>query len=96
MATTHPARAPQREERDAKIAHRVNNKLQYFQSLPDDALIDTWVVSALLARSRASIWRDVANCRLAQPVRIGSRSTRWRAGDVRAAMKGGTAMVGGQ
>lgn len=70
------------------IAQRVKRSLEIFPSLPDDALIEIRPVCALLGRSSASIWRDVANGRLAQPVRVGSRSTRWRAGDVRAAMKG--------
>ncbi len=69
-----------------KIAQRVQRALSQFDFLPDDALVDVRVVSALRGRSRASTWRDVAQGRLAQPVRI-AHSTRWRVRDVRAALK---------
>ena len=69
------------------IRRRVARALETFPSLPDAALVDIRVVSALLARSRASIWRDVERGRLASPVKVGG-STRWRVGDVRAALAG--------
>jgi predicted DNA-binding transcriptional regulator AlpA len=72
----------------ANIMRRVQRNLEIFPSLPDDALIEIRVVCALIGRSPASIYRDVAAGRLAQPVKVGS-STRWRAGGVRAALKGG-------
>lgn len=72
----------------AKIAERIAPTLKNFNNLPADALIDNWTVAALLGRSRASVWRDVAQGRLAQPLHVGARSTRWRVGDVRAAMAG--------
>jgi predicted DNA-binding transcriptional regulator AlpA len=75
-------------DKSEKIAQRVQRALSQFDFLPDDALVDVRVVSALRGRSRASTWRDVAQGRLAHPVRI-ARSTRWRVGDVRAALKGG-------
>lgn len=71
---------------ESNVVLRVDRTLARFQSLPADALVDVRVVSALLGRSIASIWRDVANGRLANPIRIGARSTRWRVGDVRVAM----------
>jgi predicted DNA-binding transcriptional regulator AlpA len=69
------------------IRRRVDRALQTFQFLPDAALTDVRVVCALLGRSRASIWRDVERGRLAHPVKVG-HSTRWRIGDVRAALAG--------
>jgi predicted DNA-binding transcriptional regulator AlpA len=75
------------KERSDHINRRVDRALETFPSLPDAALIDIWVVSALLARSKASIWRDVGRGRLASPVKMG-HSTRWRVGDVRAALDG--------
>jgi predicted DNA-binding transcriptional regulator AlpA len=82
-------------DKSEKIARRVDRALEHFPYLPDDALIEIRVISALLGRSTASIWRDVAHGRLAQPVRIG-RSTRWRVGAARAAMKGEAAKVLGE
>jgi predicted DNA-binding transcriptional regulator AlpA len=87
LVATHLVGASQRDERRAKIAHRVQRTLEFLPSLPDSAFIEIRVVSVLLGRSTASIWRDVAHGRLARPVRVGARSTRWRVGDVRAAMK---------
>ena len=66
---------------------RLHLALTRFPSQPDDALIDVRVVGALLGRSTASVWRDVSHGRLAQPRRVGAGSTRWRVGDVRAALK---------
>lgn len=68
---------------------RVKRTLELFDSLPDSAYVDIRVICALRGRSLASTWRDVANGFLPPPIRIGARSTRWRVGDVRAALKGG-------
>ena len=67
---------------------KLASQLTLFDNLPDSAFVDLKVVSALLARSNASIWRDVAQGRLAKPLRAGLRSTRWRVGDVRLALMG--------
>ena len=67
--------------RQARIKHR----LELIDSMPDDAAIDIQILSILLSRSVASIWRDVKACRLAAPFKAGPRSTRWRLGDVRGA-----------
>lgn len=69
------------------IRRRVDRALETFPFLPDEALIGVHVVGALLGRSRASIWRDVERGRLTHPVKVG-HSTRWRVGDVRAALAG--------
>jgi predicted DNA-binding transcriptional regulator AlpA len=74
------------------MRRRVDRTLETFPSLPDAALVDIRVVSALLGRSRASIWRDVATGRLPAPIKLGG-STRWRVGGVRAAL-GGAGHVG--
>ena len=52
-------------------------------SLPDPAqrLITVRQLTELTARSRASLYRDVAAGRLPQPIKIGA-SSRWRYGDV--------------
>ena len=67
-------------------ATRLNEALQVFDSLPAIALISIDVVCALSSRSPASVWRDTAAGKLPRPVRIGSRSTRWRVGDIRRAL----------
>jgi predicted DNA-binding transcriptional regulator AlpA len=75
------------KERSDHVNRRVDRALETFPFLPDAALIEIRVVSALLGRSKASIWRDVERGRLAPPVKVGG-STRWRVGDVRAALAG--------
>jgi predicted DNA-binding transcriptional regulator AlpA len=74
--------------RRAKVAERIAPILRNFSNLPPEALIDDLTVAALTGRSRASVWRDVAERRLAPPVHVGARSTRWRVSDVRAALAG--------
>lgn len=88
MVATHSIPEPQRDGPSENIVRRVQRTLEQFESLPDDALIGIRVVSVLIDRSPASIWRDVAQGRLARPVRIGARSTRWRVGNIRASLRG--------
>jgi predicted DNA-binding transcriptional regulator AlpA len=73
--------------RGEKAEQRLHLALTRFPSQPDDALIDVRVVAALLGRSTASVWRDLSRGRLPQPQRIGVGSTRWRVGNVRAALR---------
>jgi predicted DNA-binding transcriptional regulator AlpA len=82
-------REPQHNDPSERVARRRQRDLERFHSLPDDALIDVWVVSAVRGRSPASTWRDVAQGRLAPPVRVGARSTRFVVGNIRASLRGG-------
>jgi predicted DNA-binding transcriptional regulator AlpA len=79
----------QRDELSDNIKRRVQRTLERFNSLPDDALVEIRVVSALIDRSPASIYRDVAKERLPPPVRVGAHSSRWHVGAIRAVMKEG-------
>lgn len=76
----------QRKGPSENIARRVQRTLEQFDALPDDAFIGVRVVSAVRDRSVASTWRDVAKGLLSRPVKVG-HSTRFRVGDVRAALK---------
>jgi len=67
---------------------KLANKLCNFDELPDSALLSTTEVSYLSGRSRTSIWRDVRRGSLAESVRIGPQTVRWRVGDVRQFLKG--------
>jgi len=77
-----------------KTELRLQQALARFSSQPNDGLVDVRVVAALLGRSTASVWRDAANGRLSKPIKVGG-STRWRVGDVRAALRGGGGNVVG-
>jgi predicted DNA-binding transcriptional regulator AlpA len=75
------------KERGDHIKRRVDRALETFPFLPNEARVEIRVLCALFGRSRPSIWRDVAAGRLPAPVKVGG-STRWRVGDVRAALAG--------
>jgi len=70
----------------APAAARIPDALAAFPHLPDEALTDIKIVSAVTSRSPASIWRDVKAGRLPAPHKIGPRSTRWKVGELRAAL----------
>ncbi len=66
-------------------------RLAALSSLPADALISAKELSFLASRSRTSIWRDVKQNRLPEPIAIGPQARRWRVADVRAYLGGGAA-----
>lgn len=70
----------------APAAARIPDALAAFPHLPDEAFTDIKIVSAVTSRSPASIWRDVKAGRLPAPYKIGPRSTRWKVGELRAAL----------
>ena len=74
---------PNPETKKATKARRLTEQVSRFSSLPDCALVSLEVVSAIMGRSPASIWRDVAQGRLDKPIKVGLRSTRWRVGGLR-------------
>ena len=67
-------------------AARIPSALAAFPHMPDEAFADIKIVSAVTSRSPASIWRDVKAGRLPAPYKIGPRSTRWKVGEIRAAL----------
>ena len=60
-----------------------NLRIANFNNLPDAALISAKELMALSGRSRTSLWRDVHRGSLPKPKKIGPRSVRWQALDVR-------------
>ena len=70
----------------APASTRITDALAAFPHLPDEAFADIKTVSAVTSRSPASIWRDVKAGRLPAPYKIGPRSTRWKVGELRAAL----------
>ena len=64
------------------------DRLSNFDQLPDQALLSAREVSHISGRSRTSLWRDVMRGSLADPVRIGSHTVKWRVGDVRQFLNG--------
>ena len=71
-----------------KQSTALSERVRNFDNLPDDALLDVRDVGILASRSRASIWRDVRDGRLPEPIAIGPQARRWRVADVRAYLKG--------
>ena len=74
------ARAQKRAE--AKKA-AVNDVLERFGSLPDEAHVRLPVVMALYACSAASVWRYVKTGKLPAPRKFGSRVSAWNVGQLR-------------
>lgn len=70
-------------DRKKRLQERLQRQLALVGSMPDEAAIDIQILSILLSRSIASIWRDVKAGRIPAPFKAGPRSTRWKLGDVR-------------
>ena len=64
----------------------VNDVLERFGSLPDEAHVRLPVVMALYACSAASVWRYVKNGTLPAPRKFGSRVTAFNVGELRASL----------
>ena len=64
----------------------VNDVLERFGSLPDEAHVRLPVVKALYGCSEASVWRYVKNGTLPAPRKFGSRVTAWNVGELRASL----------
>ena len=65
------------------------NRLGDFARLPSNALISAKELTLLAGRSRTSLWRDVLRGSLAEPVKIGNHTVKWRVADVRQFLNGG-------
>jgi|GEM_PF-504442 len=68
--------------------HCLPDDVSAFDTLPDEALVNLKVIIVLSCRSKSSIYRDIAANRLTRPIHIGSKSARWRVGDVREYLTG--------
>jgi predicted DNA-binding transcriptional regulator AlpA len=79
-----------KKERQMTVCHtKTNDRLDYFNKLPDEALLSAKEVTQISGRSRTSLWRDVARGSLADPVKIGSHTVKWRVRDVKTFLNGG-------
>ena len=65
------------------------DRLANFDQLPDQLLLSAKEVCLLSGRSRTSLWRDVMRGSLAEPVKIGNHTVKWRVADVRQFLNGG-------
>ena len=65
-------------------------QIDNFDRLPDSALISAKQLMLLSGRSRTSLWRDVLNEDLGGPVKIGARTVKWTAKEVRRYLRGGS------
>ena len=72
------------------MAANNENDIVDLDSLPDGALISPRQLQALAQRSRVSMWRDVRDGRLADPVQLGPNSIRWTVADARQYLTGQT------
>ena len=66
--------------------HQVN--IKGFDQLPDEAMISVKVIAALTGNGVSTIWRYAAlNPDFPKPVKLSTRCTRFRIGEVRAYLK---------
>ena len=68
----------------------IEDRLSNFDKLPGQALLSIQEVSKMSGRSRTSLWRDVMRGSLADPVKIGPHTVKWRVSDVRQFLNGGS------
>ena len=73
---------------DNSTQQKINNRIQNFAQLPDDALLSSNDISILSGRSRSSIWRDVNSQRLPKPIALGLNSVRWTVIDIKSYLNG--------
>jgi predicted DNA-binding transcriptional regulator AlpA len=59
-----------------------------FDTLPDSAFVPLPVVCGIYGCSPATAWRRVRAGQIVAPRRIGSRTTRWNVGEIRADLQG--------
>lgn len=64
----------------------VNDVLERFGSLPDEAHVRMNVVKYLYGCSAATIWRNVKKGIVPTPHKFGSRVTAWNVGELRTAL----------
>jgi predicted DNA-binding transcriptional regulator AlpA len=63
------------------------NSIEDFDSLPDSAFVPDVAVASLCDCSRVSVWRNSKpGGTLPAPLKVGSRTTRWNVGQLRAAL----------
>lgn len=77
------------ENLNPEIQEPTTERISGFDEMSDSALLIVQELVALGIGSPATIWRDVHSGRLAAPIKIGPKRTRWRVGDVRQFLKGG-------
>ena len=68
---------------------KTEDRLSNFAELPNQALLSMNEVSQLSGGSRTSLLRDFMRGFLAQRVKIGSHTVKWRVSDVRQFLNGG-------
>ena len=60
--------------------------LANFESLPDSAFIDVFLVALLFDCSTNTVWRRSKVGILPAPIRVSPQQTRWRVGEIRQAL----------
>lgn len=75
-------------QREAARRASVNQQLERFHLLPDEAHIRLSVVMELYGCSAATVWRNVKKGMLPSPRKFGSRVTAWNVGQLRSALRG--------
>lgn len=92
LPNSAPEAAPNPDPKKPKRGNAINPQPLHAVQLAD-ALLKIQTVSAVTALSAASVYRKLAAKQFQEPVRLGTRCTRWRAADIRAWMAAQTVGV---
>ena len=66
--------------------------VSHFDQLPDSAMVPVKAFSAVLDAGDSTIWRRAkTEPSFPQPIRLGTKCTRWKVGDIRAFIARGVA-----
>jgi predicted DNA-binding transcriptional regulator AlpA len=65
----------------------IDETFRNFDKLPDSAYVDVKVVAALFDCSVPTVWRRVRAGQLVEPDHLGTRTTRWKVGEIKAALQ---------
>lgn len=67
----------------------MKTNVSHFDQLPDSAMVPVTAFSAMLDAGDSTIWRRAkTEANFPQPIRLGTKCTRWKVGDIRAFIAG--------
>lgn len=87
-----PSAKPEGKSKPVGKAKIADQSLKGFDDLPDSGHVDVKVVAALFGCSVPTVWRRVRSGQLVDPHKLGERTTRWKVGELRAALKKGSSL----
>lgn len=85
-----PGTKPKGKSKPVGKGKIADQALKGFDDLPDSGHVDVRVVAALFGCSVPTVWRRVRSGQLVAPHKLGKRTTRWKVGELRDALRKGS------